>query len=273
MHRVYYHPGLGGDPICLEGDGAFVGYGGELRSHKWSRNVTGRSVRGMTLGVREVDFDVVAFDAEADALRRACDADVASEKPGTIVVDGEWRMRCYVVESSTGEAYRDHVSLKLKAVLVDPYWWRENNYSFVIGLNENGMDFPFDFPFDFSFSSGSGSVEVESSLGAKPKLTFYGPCTNPYVIIGDNRYEVDYNVVTGCKVVIDATGDTPTVMHYDQYGNGYSVFPYAVRDGGEGGGSYAFERVKAGSSAVTWSGAFAWSLELRELETEPPWDR
>ena len=273
MRRVYYKPGLGGDPICLEGDGAFVSYGGGLRSHKWTRSVLGRTVSGIAPAFQEVEFDVLAFDEQADALRRAADADAAAESPGTIQVDGEWNMRCYIVESITVDAFRDHVALRLKAALIDKFWWREKSRHFVTGLDASGLDFEYDHEYDLSFSVGSGKITVDSPQGALPRITFYGPCTNPYVIIGSNRYEVDVQVLSDHTCTIDATSTRPTVTLTDNQGNSQSVFSSAVRTGGIGGGSYAFQPFEHGDNAVQWSGSFAFDVTWHEMDTEPPWDR
>ena len=273
MHRVYYKPGIGGEPICLEGDGVFAGYGGGLRSRRWTRAVSGKGVYGTSIGIREVDFDVLAFDDQADALRRACDADIESMKPGTICVDGEWNMRCYIVESSTTDAFRDHVALRMKALLLDGFWWKEVTQYFPSGLDESGLNYEHNYDHNYGHSSGKAYVTVDSLIGALPKLTVYGPIANPAVTIGGNRYEVDQSVNSGYSLVLDATGDQKTAILYDPYGNAESVFDKAVRTGGMGGGSYAFEPLPHGQLQVTWSGAFAFELAWRERETEPPWAR
>ena len=273
MHRVYYKPGLGGDPICLEGDGIFASYGGGLRSHKWTRSTSSKGLYGTSLGIREADFEVFAMDADADALRRACDADVESLSPGAICVDDTYSMRCYIVESTTQAAYRDHVALSLKAVLLDPYWWSESRLYFPAGLDDSGLNYEHNFEHNYGHSSGKAYVDVTSLMGAQPKITFYGPCTSPYVTIGGNRYQVNQQVLSDYSLVIDATSDTPSVTLYDQYGSAESVFDKAVRTGGRGGGSYAFDPLPHGRLEVTWSGAFAFELRWRERDTEPPWAR
>lgn len=112
---------------------------------------------------------------------------------------------------------------------------------------------------------------MESAIKAPSKITFYGPATNPYVKIGDNRYEVDVAVLQGQKVVIDSTGTRPTAILYDNLGNGVNVFQYAVRDGGENGGSYAFLPFNPGLSIVNWQASFTVDLEWLERESEPVW--
>jgi len=273
MPRIYYHPGQGGDAISLDGPLSYVGAGSGLRSRNWNRAITNKAVRGLSLGVREVKVEVMAYDQAADDLRRAADADNSAKTPGTLTVDGEWNMRCFIVASELSEAYYEAVRLKLTLALVDPCWWREKSRHFVTGLDAGGIDHPYDYPHDLSFAVGSGTLDVDSPQGAPCSITFYGPCTNPYVVIGGNRYEVDVSVNSGYTVVIDALGSRPTVERIDNQGNRESVFSYAERDGGLGGGSYAFQPLPHGVSTVEWSGAFAFDVTWRELDTEPPWAR
>lgn len=272
MHRAYYQTGKG-VKIPLDDISALIGVGEGLHSFKWNHDTNSRSVRGMRLGLREVSVSCSARPDAADSLRRAFNADCYNETPGQIVVDDEWRMSCYIVSSELDLFTKGRVTLDLTALLLDGFWWREKSRHFVIGLTTDGLNHPYDHEYDLSFSAGKGEIAVDSAIGAPLKLTFYGPCTNPYVIIGGNRYEVDVSVQSGSTVVIDAMGDTPTVQMIDVYGNARSVFSSAVRDGGAGGGSYAFEKLPSGSNEVSWSGTFAFTVAWRERDSEWPWSR
>lgn len=271
--RVYYHPGTRNDPISLDGLEAYIDYGEGLRTHTWSRTLTNKSVRGLTLDSREVEVTIKMTDEKANELRRVADADVTAKLPGTITVDDDWNIRCYIVSSKTSDVYWDWIECKLTIALVDSYWWRKKQQHFVSGLTEDGLDYPHDYPHDFSFQIGEGRVQVDSKIGALPLIRFYGPCANPYVIIGGNRYEVDVTLQSGSTVTIDATTAKPTVMQADAFGNTQSVFSSAVRDGGLNGGSYAFQPLPGGQVEISWSGSFAFDLEWVEKDTEPPWER
>lgn len=273
MHRVSYVPGTGGEAVGLDGEIAYIGTGTGLRSYEWTYQQFARSVHGFRVKPRTVTVELTAQDSAIDALRDAASADAYAEEAGTLTVD-DWSIGCYIVAATASEALPDGWgAVKLKLLLLDGFWWREKSRHFVTGLSDDGIDHPYDHPHDLSFSAGKGTVNVSTALGAKPRITFYGPCTNPYIVIGDNRYEVDVQVLSTQVCVIDATGDTPTVKRVDNQGNAESVFPYAVREGGRGGGSYAFEPLPQGDLQVAWSGAFSFDVAWRELETEPPWSR
>lgn len=271
MISMSYTSGRDGEVVDLGTPKSFGDPSG-LRGRAWSYELKHRSAANLRYAAKEASFSYIGMYPNADELRGIADADIASEKPGTLEIDG-WCQTAYIV-SHTPAAYQ-HGTLvsSLGTLLLDGFWWRERSRHFVTGLAEGGLDHDYDHDYDLSYSSGSGSVEVSTRLGARPRITFYGPCTNPYVTIGANRYEVDSQVLSGSKLVLDATGSAPTAKLVDNQGNETSVFSKAVRTGGQGGGSYAFEPLPYGTLDVSWSGSFAFEVAWRELETEPPWSR
>ena len=279
MITMSYESGVGARTIDL-GTPASCGDPSGLRSRQWTYELGYRNVSDLRYAARELSFSFTGTYQNADALRGCADADAAARKPGTIEVDG-WRQRAYIV-GQTPEIYQHgRIISAIDVLLLDGFWWREKTKHFVSGLSDSGIDHPYDFNYDLSFSAGRGSIEVETALGAKPCITFYGPCTNPYIALSGlvdgaqwaNRYEVDAQALSTQKIVVDARSDTPTAKLIDNQGNASSVFAHAVRDGGRGGGSYAFEQIPHGAFEVAWSGSFAFDIAWRELETEPIWSR
>ena len=88
---------------------------------------------------------------------------------------------------------------------------------------------------------------------------------NPYVIIGDNRYQVDATVPDRGLLVID--GRNRTIVSYDEYGRSESAFSRGVRSDG----ANVFANVPAGSSPVSWGGGFGFDVTLVEERSEPAW--
>jgi len=270
---VYYVSGTDGSEYDLhDAELAMVPKGSGIHSRAWSLTLAYRSARGATNPAREIVMAYIASNEHADELRRAFDADLENGKPGTLVYRG-WRMKCYVFDETTSDTYGGYVARDARVAMLDGFWWKESKQYFPSGLDNTGLNHDYNFEHNYGYSAGKAYIKVDSMVGALPRLTFYGPCASPYVTIGRNRYEVDQTVLSGYSLVIDATSDMPTAKLYDPYGNSESVFSKAVRDGGKGGGSYAFEPLKHGTLEVAWSGAFAFELAWRERETEPPWAR
>ena len=153
-------------------------------------------------------------------------------------------------------------------LLLDGLWWREKSRHFVVGLDSSGLNHDYNFEYNLNFSVGKGSITVDSGLGALPRITFYGPCTNPYVTVAGNRYQVNESLQSGFSVTADATGSRKTITKSDAYGNKTSVFSSGVR----GSGTDIFATLPNGVHEVGWSGAFAFDLAWREMDTEPPWN-
>lgn len=272
MNRLTYAPGMGGDTLSLDCRVMSSGAAQGLRSYEWDYDLGAHSVIAAANVARSVSLRVDAQKSLADALITTLARDVEYNQTGTLTLDG-WHQRAVVPKVSTDEVYRGHVTLVLSVVLLDGYWWREVSKELFAKVSSGGLDYPHDHPHDLGHSSGRSVIHVGGGLPAPTRITFRGPCTNPYVIVAGNRYEVDVSVPSGSMVVLDSMGTRPTAILYDQYGNGIDKFSLAVRDGGQGGGSYAYEPFPAGSHEVTWSGGFGMELAWREREVSPPWTR
>ncbi len=272
MADVTYVTGKTGAELTLESSSTSIEYGGGLRSAAWSYELAARGPRNVTRAARDVKVSCVCSEEDADSILKAFADDVASKTPGMLVVPGDWRQSCYVM-AYDGVQYVSHVGLSLTVTLLDGYWWREQTRELFAQASAGGLDHPYDHPYDLGHQSGRAVIEVGGTGGAAPRITFRGPATNPYVIIGSNRYEADESVPSGGRVVIDATAARPTVTLYDRMGNASDVFASAVRDGGPGGGSYAFEDIPCGTHEVTWSGGFGMEIAWREREMVPPWSQ
>lgn len=133
------------------------------------------------------------------------------------------------------------------------------------------LDYPFDYAYDY-MSLTSGSTITPSVLTPSDvRLTIYGAVSNPYVIVGGNRYQVNVNVPAGGYLVVDGREKTITLVLAD--GTRQNVFGAGVRGTGLGGGAYIFEPIKGGVQDVQWSGAFGFELAWYEDEGEPPWSQ
>ena len=269
MERLTYTPN-NGNAISLEGPFIWCGAAEDIRSHEWDYATRRRTVYGMGVSVSKRTIEYTADYESANMLRNAADSDLAAETPGMLSLDG-WKQRCYIVKNDVKDVHGGRIGGKLTLMLLDGFWWRERSRHFVSGTGSGGIDYEHDYEHDLGFSSGRGVVEVGSVLPSPIKIIYYGPCVNPRVTIADNGYQVDENIPSGSTVTIDALSSSPTVILRDQYGNEQSIFAKAVRDGGQGGGTYAFEKLKSGEHVVIWPGTFAFDVIWREQETEPTW--
>ena len=229
-----------------------------LRGRVWDYSIGARGLTGITRGAREETVAVKIHDSTAtlDLLRRLADADMAAGTPGTLVADGEWETRAWIAKSEPQSITPTMVETQLTIVLADGVWRR--------GTTEHH---------DPRADKAGGDLDYPNATGMPQpvKLTIFGPCVNPYVIIGTNRYEVDATIPAGSRLEIDAASDSRTVTMISDTGLRTNLFGKAVRGTGRGSGTYIFEPLPPGMSTISWAGGFKFDLTAIEERSEPPW--
>lgn len=273
MHRLTYVPATSSTSIPLDGPAIWAQEGAAgIRGRVWSRTLGYRSLLQANRPARETTLTVYASSAAADLLRRAADADVMARKPGTLIFDGSWRQGAFILEC-TPKPYNNGVLLEMTVALVDGAWWAlvVNSFSPDDGISETYLDFPYDYEIDYGAPFSGDDVDT-GLLSASPVfIRIYGPATNPYVVVGSNRYQLNTSVANGAYAVIDGRMKTITVVASD--GTTTNAFAYGERGSGAGGGSYIFEEVQPGVQSVSWDGSFGFDLGWYDMEGEPPWNQ
>ena len=164
------------------------------------------------------------------------------------------------------------VETQLTVVLLDGVWRRETTTHHDPRTDAgSGLDYPHDYPHDYGGMSILDTVANTSGMPQPIRLTIFGPCVNPYVIIGPNRYEVDATIPAGSRLEIDGTADARTVIMISDTGLRTNLFAKAVRGTGRGSGTYIFEPLPPGTSTISWAGGFEFDLTAIEERSEPPW--
>lgn len=223
---------------------------------------------------REVDVNM-AIGTSADAhevmeeLYRVIVEDLRDSQNGYLERDG-WRCDAYVKASAKKNAdYTGPKGYALTALLLDGYWYRESTTSFFRNeVSGGGVDYEYDYEYDYG---GTGVARLVSNPSVYPsdfRMVIYGPATSPYVIIGGNRYEVSAHVPDGAVLIIDSKSGTVEGVY--ENGDRVNMFGDAA-DGGQGSGSYIFERIAPGDSAVSWDGTFGFDLTIRDRRDERSW--
>ena len=164
------------------------------------------------------------------------------------------------------------VGTQLTVVLLDGGWRRETTTQHDPRTDAgSGLDYPHDYPHDYGGMSILDTVANTSGMPQPIRLTIFGPCVNPYVIIGPNRYEVDATIPASSRLEIDGTADARTVIMISDTGLRTNLFAKAVRGTGRGSGTYIFEPLPPGTSTISWAGGFEFDLTAIEERSEPPW--
>ena len=266
-----------GETLDLHGGGIWCD-SGELANWVWVAATLNGRTAGLYRSQRTIPFSlIIVGQTESrglelrDALFETMEKDAIAGKPGRLYVDG-WYLKCIVVYSRkdlywvTGKAAKYELGL----LADDPVWTKEHSYSLAKDGTGNGLNFPYNFQYNFAGSSKEASyVDNPGIVGAPAKITVYGPASNPHVIVGGNRYEVEAEVKSGGKLVVD--GNEKTITLYDEYGNSSSVFSKRRGVQRAGSGSYVFQPVPPGENLVSWDGSFAFDIVLFEQRSERRW--
>lgn len=273
MPSLVYVPATSAGRISLNGPLVWAQDGAAgIRGREWARTIGYRSLLQANRPAREVTLTAYASNAAADQLRRAADADVLARRAGTLVFNGEWSQRAYILQSAP-KPHHGGVLMDLTVALMDGAWWSVKTTSFAPGEGSEYeyLDYPHDYPHDYEISVSSNSIDTGLLSPSPMFLRIYGPAVNPYVVVGSNRYQLNVTVPSGGYVVVDGQEKTITLVTQD--GTKTNAFAFGERGSGAGGGAYIFEDVPAGYSVVSWDGSFGFDLGWYDMEGEPPWNQ
>lgn len=259
-------------------------WGNDLMSWEFDTDdTTGAATRG------PAEFDVVArFRTRDDAneFAMATYGDAAEGSDGTLYVDG-WQLTCKV-KSGTPEqiASREGALCKLTLYATDPTWRRIMKHTLIAesgtDTSTTGLDYPTDYKFDYADTSrGSSMQQFRADVPCSVRVTFFGPCQNPYVQVtstsgkttSSNYYGVDASADAGERIVIDPLGRHAvgaSVYKVGAYGERTNLFD-SRRRGVEGSGSYVFATMPAGDLMVSWPQGYAVDVETIEERGSLPW--
>lgn len=247
---------------------------GAVRADSWDYSTGYRDLSYAARSARKETVTVAMLDlAAADALRLAADADLASMTPGTLDFDG-WSQRCYIVGVEAKAVVGDAAVVELEAVLLDGVWRKKDSYEFRPGTGSGtvgvGHGYAYGYAYGYPYSEEtSREIEVDSIVASPFRIIVYGPAVRPSVTVGGNRYQVSTDVPDGGYLLIDSIEGTVTKVAKNGYRT--NALPDAVLGGGVGSGSYIFEDIPAGMSAVSYDGSFGWDLEVYREDGAVPW--
>ncbi len=202
-------------------------------------------------------------------------ADPAANVDGTLEAAGGWRLRCRVCRSEKDRWWADEAYMRddLTFVAANPVWTRESLTSFGIVEDEDeqaeeGKGYPYGFPYDYRTSRRTANTVTSEFGECDFLLRVYGPCIDPYVIVGGNRHECAVSLAAGQKLEIDTRAKSATVVY--EGGATSNAYPLLVT-GSVDSGHYPFRKARAGENAVSWPGTFAFDIVLYDERSEPAW--
>lgn len=253
----------------------------ELRNAQWSYTQSG-SRTSFYKDNCELSFPVgIAAETEEEGLSlrnelaRIAEKDVVAGTPGKIIIGGSY-LSCFIFDRTPSQYHFSDRFLEYdqKLVTSNPYWITEHVYSFpktsASSTNDQAVAYPYNYPYNYGAGKAQRSVITnESLMPCDLRLRIFGPAYSPSIVIAGNTYRVDASVPAFGRIEIDSR--TGSVLMIDPYGNETNA--YNLRQtGGEGSGTYIFERVPSGQSSIGSNSTFGYELTLFERSSEPEWE-
>lgn len=252
----------------------------ELRGRAWAYSLGSRSLSGVSWQARELSVAVKAVDglATLDTLRALADHDVLAHSldattSGLLRADGEWECRALIVKAEPQSIKPRIIETQLTVTQLSR--WRRDLPTVTFAPSEQGdyewLDYPFDFPFDYGPPSAPPVVAVDGLDAVPFRMRVFGPCSDPVVTIGGNRYMLSGDIPAGAWVEISSVEGGRTVTLVTEAGDRLNWFAHAERGTGQDSGLYIFQPLDAGRNEVSWTGGFTFEITPIEERSEPPW--
>lgn len=236
-----------------------------------------------------------------DKMLGVFNKDLATEKNGRMWINGSY-IPCYIYASELEETWDDYGFnvATLKIVPDYPYWCKEKSYSFklnekqitdtvekeeisdILDSTSQNPDYPWDYKrsfrsrykpakkrylrdysYDFCDNHTIRKIDNDHFAESAFKMIIYGPCTHPFIQIGDHIYEVDTTLYDSEYLVIDSR--ERTVIKYTRYGATENLFNARSKE------YNVFEKIQSGKQKVKWSTTYAFDLILYQERSEPLW--
>lgn len=235
-----------------------------LRGWKASYDLAGTQVSGVARTAREVTVPIVVH-GEKGRENAALLSELISRSldglPARVSVQG-WSRRVFLPALTIQEVTRYRMTAELTVILLDGLWEYEGSPVRVVRASsaDTSLDHDYDHDYDLAGMTSTsvfpgGSVTSKDVLA---RLFFFGPCQNPTLTIGENRFSVRTDVPEGAYLRVDPLTRTCEVTY--ENGTVRDVFAQAVRGDGIDSGSYIFQPLPARDLEITYGGDFDFSI-------------
>lgn len=206
-----------------------------------------------------------------DHLADVVQADVIDETDGRLYTDTGFYLSCKIIGSEkTDWRMGLPIMFNTLTVLADkPVWIREETKEFFpqseVPAPEDGfLDYEYDYQYDYTSQKiGTSDWYIDHYQPNEFKMTIFGPCVNPRVLINGYPYEVFDTLEAGEYIVIDSR-ENSVVKHLSN-GTVQNVYDLRAKD------QSIFEPIPSGYLNISWSGTFGFEITLYIERGEPRW--
>lgn len=211
-----------------------------------------------------------ALKEAAERFLSIIEYDVLNNADGRIETDTGSYLPCRILasEKSDWENPAAYMFYDLTAVSGKNSWITEYSKSFYASAapqeQADYFDYPYDYEYDYAgLTAGRGFLNTAHFANSLFKLTVFGECSNPRILINGHPYQVFTSLGADEYLVIDARKNT--VVKYLSNGTQESVYDLRGKE------QSIFEPVPPGNIPVSWDGSFGFDITLYLERSEPLW--
>lgn len=248
----------------------------DLLDYDWEIVKASEQITGFQKNISEKTINIdVLRDAKKSArllmndLTDIFETDIVCFKQGKIYVD-DYYLSCFIFSSEKSNWETEFlISCEYGLVTDYPFWIKEMKYSFEkrIVLKKRASisgDYPYDYSYDYVFDGAKKYLVNDHYTSCGFKMIIYGPCLNPAITIGENKYEVLTSIQEGEYLEILSAFHKRTINRISI--DGKIINEFANRNGDP------FRLISSGSNTVVWNGEFGFDVILYQERSEPKWN-
>ena len=279
--NVYYQNSAG-VRFTLLGDGLTFIDPMELHTWEWSYSLSNRMTgmggdasdfarypRAYDLEIRMRGMSREEFLTQANRLHDITEADMVANSPGRLYVDDQYLV-CYLAVAGDKPNHprnSNFLTREVTVLAVEPYWCTPVqvvvNPTTDEPSNENGKKYDGRYAYRYG-TALSGNTIINSHYAAAPVvIEFYGPASNPSIIIAGTTYGVNVTLTATDRLVVDQVRHR--IYTVSETGVQTNVFNARnkVYD--------IFTPIPVGAHNIVYSGDFMVSITMIQQRSELRW--
>lgn len=269
MHeKIKYINHLG--EIIEFGSGDYFLNESELHDYSWSYSSDNDVMADFRRAVTSKSLPIVISGKNNIELKNRffaiVETDVLSGHKGALWY-GNYYYSCYVIQSKKSNYINVDGSLTVNLTVATdtPYWVKEITTQFRSGGSADGLSYTKQYAYRYTDYNTRYTVTNNTLAAAPFRMVIYGPCENPEIWIGSQRYRINITLAEGEFIELTAFEKSKTVVKTDASGTQTNCFNAREKT------IDVFEPIPTGTFEVAWDGSFAFDLIVCDRRSEPPW--
>lgn len=210
------------------------------------------------------------FYENLNTLERVFDKDTTESRQGKLWFyndnDEGYFLLCNVITNKKQKFLKKNNSVFEFEILSNGFWINDVFATFYPNTSQVNYGKMYNYGYPYDYAPAHGGISEITNEHYEPvdfKIYIGGYAQNPSIIIGDNLYNVDCEVLDGEFLNIDSKNKTIMLYHND--GREENVFRYRNKE------HYIFKKIPVGTNPIIWNGDYTVSIDQFIERSEPKW--